>query len=470
MMTDAELLLAYAFRHDQPAFAEFVRRYVDFVYAAARRQLGNRHHPAQEVTQSVFAAIARRATSLARHPRLVAWIYLHTRFQAAHFRRSEQRRVARETAYAQAMTLESRDDPLVDPAQLLPWIDETLAQLREQERLVLLMRYFRQQSYAQMGEALGLAENAVRMRTERALDKVRRTLASRGITSSTAVVALALTHATASAAPAGLAAMIAQNVATLQVSAAPWLPLLMHKTTSTVAVLTVVAGVAGLSGWQLGQAGSQSSSPPSPPPAVVADTRARLTEQADTIAALEAALQQAQVVEVIIPLNATELAVTTGKVQRKLLQFKERYPRPPVETSGEYDTYLGELRTLLLELVPVQAQVAVAQRNVGTAQGAASFQTDFLTAALELNATQRAQVAPIFNKYYTRFFQENFSWAGRPSGDASVWQAARRKLNAEAVAEIRTVLSPLQQLYLRQLGADTLLFYTNLSLPNGVQY
>jgi DNA-directed RNA polymerase specialized sigma24 family protein len=41
--TDAQLLQAYAERHSEPAFAELVRRHLDFVHSAAMRMVCDSH-------------------------------------------------------------------------------------------------------------------------------------------------------------------------------------------------------------------------------------------------------------------------------------------------------------------------------------------------------------------------------------------------------------------------------------------
>jgi len=66
MTDDAQLLRQFTDEGSQAALAELVRRRIDFVYATALRQVGGDAHLAQDVTQSVFLALARSARSLAR--------------------------------------------------------------------------------------------------------------------------------------------------------------------------------------------------------------------------------------------------------------------------------------------------------------------------------------------------------------------------------------------------------------------
>ena len=69
MTPDCELLRRYVGTHSEEAFAELVRRHVNIVYSAALRQVNGDAHLAQDVAQTVFTDLARKAPSLARAPR-----------------------------------------------------------------------------------------------------------------------------------------------------------------------------------------------------------------------------------------------------------------------------------------------------------------------------------------------------------------------------------------------------------------
>lgn len=207
MKDDAMLLEEYARARSEPAFAELVRRHVDFVFAAALRQVNGDEHLAHDVTQMVFVDLARKAGSLAR-PVLAGWLFTSTRYAAAKCVRSEQRRRSREQE-AQRMN-DNDDQPSAAPDwdRVRPLLDEALANLGEADRTAILLRYLQNLSFDQVGTRLAVSENAARMRTERALDKLRVLLARRGVTSSTGALALMLAGQAAVAAPAGLATAI----------------------------------------------------------------------------------------------------------------------------------------------------------------------------------------------------------------------------------------------------------------------
>jgi len=70
-------------------FAELARRHVDFVYSTALRMLHDRHL-AEDVTQSVFVALARDAVQLGDRHSLAGWLYRTTQNLAANARPHER--------------------------------------------------------------------------------------------------------------------------------------------------------------------------------------------------------------------------------------------------------------------------------------------------------------------------------------------------------------------------------------------
>ena len=65
MIDDRQLLARYVAEVSEEAFAELTRRYMGLVYSAALRQVRN-EQLAQDVTQVVFANLARKARSIPR--------------------------------------------------------------------------------------------------------------------------------------------------------------------------------------------------------------------------------------------------------------------------------------------------------------------------------------------------------------------------------------------------------------------
>jgi RNA polymerase sigma factor (sigma-70 family) len=208
MTPDSELLRRYVGTHSEEAFAELVQRHVNLVYSAALRQVNGDAHLAQDVAQTVFTDLARKAASLSRRATLTGWLYTSAHFAAAKAVRTEQRRHAREQeAHTMRETIHT-PAPEPDWEKLRPVLDEVMHKLKEADREAILLRYFENRQFAEVGAKLGLNENAARMRVERALEKLRDFLAKRSITMATALASVISANAV-QIAPAGLAATLA---------------------------------------------------------------------------------------------------------------------------------------------------------------------------------------------------------------------------------------------------------------------
>jgi len=207
---DAILLARYAREGDEAAFAELVRRQVDFVYATALRQVNGDVHLAQDAVQLVFLDLARKAGSLAEHRWLAGWLFTSTRYAAAKLVRTEQRRRARESEARHMQTSNAPDNgDALDWTRVRPVLNDALDELSRRDREAILLRFLREQNYAAIGAKLALSENAARMCVGRALEKLRARLARRGLKSTAAALAAALAGEALTAAPAGLSASVA---------------------------------------------------------------------------------------------------------------------------------------------------------------------------------------------------------------------------------------------------------------------
>ncbi len=208
MTTDGELLQRYANSRSEEAFAELVRRHVNLVYSSALRQVNGDAHLAQDVAQTVFADLARKAASLSRRAVLTGWLYTSTHFAAAKAVRSEQRRHAREQEAHTMRELLSQSPAQPDWTRLGPALDSVMHELKEVDREAILLRYFENRPLAEIGGRLGLTEDATRKRVDRALEKLRERLVRRGVTTTAAALSVAISTSAVQVAPAGLAAAL----------------------------------------------------------------------------------------------------------------------------------------------------------------------------------------------------------------------------------------------------------------------
>jgi RNA polymerase sigma factor (sigma-70 family) len=204
-LDDIALLKEYAESGSESAFAELIARYVNLVYSAALRSVGNAH-AAQEIAQAVFIILARKAKSLGDKTVLSGWLYQTARLTAANYSRTEIRRQHREQeAYMQAILNEPESEAW---RQIAPLLDDAMGRLGEKDRNAIVLRFFENKNLREVGLALGASEDAAKMRVNRALEKLRKFFTKRGATHSAAIIAGAVSANSVHAAPVGLAKTI----------------------------------------------------------------------------------------------------------------------------------------------------------------------------------------------------------------------------------------------------------------------
>lgn len=209
--SDQELLRQYAQGGAEAAFSELTRRYVDLVYTAALRLVGD-GSLAEDVSQSVFLALARNCNNLRESGRLPGWLYQTTHNVATNVVRSEVRRRAREReASVMNELLSAAHDP--DWERLAPQLDSALLELSEVDRDALLRRYFQRQPAREMAEVLGISDLAAQKRVNRAVDRLRQVFNRRGVAVGSPVLAGLILANGVQSAPAGLTASISAAVA-----------------------------------------------------------------------------------------------------------------------------------------------------------------------------------------------------------------------------------------------------------------
>jgi RNA polymerase sigma factor (sigma-70 family) len=233
-MDDVELLRKYATGNSETAFETLVSRYVRFVYSAALRQVRD-PHLAEEVSQAVFIILAQKAGKIHERTLLSGWLFKTTRFVAL----AQARAATRRHQYEKEAQLQSEVQPIAPDAlwqQMSPLLDEALAQLGPKDRQAVLLRFFENKSLAEVGNFLGTGEDTARMRISRALEKLRKHFLKRGVVSTTAIIAGAISANSLHAAPAALAKSITTVAMTKGVAASG-------------STLTLIKGALKLMAW-----------------------------------------------------------------------------------------------------------------------------------------------------------------------------------------------------------------------------
>ena len=266
LQDDLELLRQFSRDGSGAAFAQLVTRHINLVYSAALRQV---HDPAaaEDVTPTVFMALALKAAGIGPKTILPGWRLLTTRYAAKDALRAARRRRGHERSAARQRTAEmqkieqssSSSDAAVtreEQSRLEAVLDGVLAKLGTAGRDAIILRFFEGNSLAEVGRRLGISEDAAKKRVSRSLAQMRALLLRNGITMHPEGIGSVLSAIAIRPAPAALAARASHAaVAGVSVSMAKGAITIMAwtkaKTAAVAAVALLLLGGGATATWQM---------------------------------------------------------------------------------------------------------------------------------------------------------------------------------------------------------------------------
>lgn len=491
--TDSQLLRDFAEHRSEEAFAELVRRHLDFVHSAARRLVQD-EHIAQDVTQRVFLALAQNAAALATHPVLSGWLHRTARNLAVQTIRTNIRRQAREQEAATMNNLLAAE-PETHWANVAPLLDTALDELPEPDRHALLLRYFERKSAREMAETLGISAEAAQKRSRRALERLRDCLARQGVPVGTAGLVAGISVHAVEAAPAGLAATVsaagllsgASIVTTTATVATQTIAMTTLQKTLVAALLTCAVGFALYQERQTAAARTEAAAlrhqlalrpGASSEHAQLASLRASVESLRRENAELTSTLAKSRAQNV-------QLGTARTDAERRAQQFKEladaaqrpggtnQYPTArhfladfgrtlaiPVKMDALLMTDDSQL-TSELQAAKAAASVTILEKMTELAKASKQFAAELeaagsdradmvavlLYGSLDLSEQQFSQTYSILQRHWSEAERQNLLGKS-PSPEA---QQSLAKLNDQARAELQLVLSPEQNKWLQQM-------------------
>jgi RNA polymerase sigma-70 factor (ECF subfamily) len=181
MSVEDRLLLDRLIERDEQAFSEIVRLHGDKVFSLIYRMLGNRQE-AEDVAQDVFITVFKTIESFRGEAKFTTWLL---RIAANHAKNRIKHLARRPTEGAdpddvsQLRTLPDRPSPpvqarietpdaMLEAAQTERLMQEAIANLPEDQRLLVVLRDVEEMSYQEIEEITGLPEGTIKSRLHRA--------------------------------------------------------------------------------------------------------------------------------------------------------------------------------------------------------------------------------------------------------------------------------------------------------------
>ncbi|MCH6258849.1 sigma-70 family RNA polymerase sigma factor [Puniceicoccaceae bacterium K14] len=246
MSEDHALLRQFHENRSEEAFKVLTQRHIDLVYSIALRQVNYDSHLAKDVAQEVFSALAQKSGSIKEAVAIGAWLCRSTHFAARNLMRKTRRRRNREQESQIVNEPSQSPTAEIDWDSIRPILDEAIAELKENDRTAIWLRYFENQNYSEIGKQLQLSEDATRMRIKRALDKLSILVSRRGITSTSTAITAAIGGQANISAPLGLALALSKNALSCSSNVAT-IGSLIGLMNTMKGALTIVAALLALS-------------------------------------------------------------------------------------------------------------------------------------------------------------------------------------------------------------------------------
>jgi RNA polymerase sigma-70 factor (ECF subfamily) len=172
------ILLDAVLKKDRKATAEFVSRYADPVYGYVSQRLAPRADLVEDLVQEVFLVALQKLDTFARKSSVLGWLLGIARHKVEDLYRARLREPAsfsdiEDSPQSSPVALPEFDE-LIDRARAQEKTQRILARLPEAYGLVLLWRYWEEQSTKEMAAQTGKTEKAMERLLARARAHFRR--------------------------------------------------------------------------------------------------------------------------------------------------------------------------------------------------------------------------------------------------------------------------------------------------------
>lgn len=180
MKNEDVMLIQRILAGDQTAFESLLKKYRKQVHAHAWRRTGD-FHIAEDITQETFIQVYQKLGTLEDPTQFSRWLYaIVNRLCIAWFRKNRIRTESLEEtdsseiqteAYSQYVAAEYAKDTAEAQRKL---VQQMLEKLKQGDREIIILHYFRQMTYSEIGAFLGVSESTIKSRLHRARQRLKR--------------------------------------------------------------------------------------------------------------------------------------------------------------------------------------------------------------------------------------------------------------------------------------------------------
>ncbi len=217
---DSHLLEQFVRKQDSVAFDQLARRYRAMVFATARR-VTQSHHDAEDVAQSCFLELAKKAGSI--RISIPAFLHATAMRRSIDLLRDKNRRRKHETKAASDRSEPLAIDDSTDRSweEISPEVDQAIDRLPDELKTLVILYFLRGLSIVDIATETGLNRSKIERRLHLGVRRLRADLAKGNRMVSAGVLAIGLKSSVFHAVPASLTASTGRMALAAGLHAAP---------------------------------------------------------------------------------------------------------------------------------------------------------------------------------------------------------------------------------------------------------
>lgn len=176
-LTDIELI-DRTIAGDQSAYAELIKRHQRFVFTLAQRFAKNRED-AEEIAQDCFVKAYRSLSNFQKQAKFSTWLYsivYTTAMSTLRKKRVETTSVDDEESGLQIESISSYEPDNVENKSRSFYLNQAIAQLLPDDAAIITLFYKGEQSLEEIGQALNMEPNTVKVKLFRARQRLKERL------------------------------------------------------------------------------------------------------------------------------------------------------------------------------------------------------------------------------------------------------------------------------------------------------